>query len=339
MSEADPMRLNGRAIPGEPAPGQCLRTYLRENGAFGVKKGCDAGDCGACTVHVDGAPVHSCLYPAARAAGREVTTIEGLSGADGALAPMQQRFLDAQGFQCGFCTAGMIMTAAALDDEQMADLPRALKGNLCRCTGYRAVGDAICGIRHVEPAPAGDTVGRAVGAPAGPAVVTGSARYTLDIDVPGLLHMAVARSPHAHARIVSVDDSAALAVPGVRLVLTHLDAPKRHFSTARHEDWRDDPQDTLILDDVMRFVGQRAAAVVADSQGAAEAGARALAIEYAVLPAVIDPELAMVPGAPVIHPKDPATRISDPDRNIAAQVHGHLGDVESGFAEAAVIHE
>ena len=109
------MRINGTEHDRAPRPGQCLRTYLREEGCFGVKKGCDTGDCGACTVHVDGVPVHSCLYPAHRAQQRSVTTIEGLAGPEG-LHPAQRAFLDAQGFQCGFCTAGLIMTTAALTE-------------------------------------------------------------------------------------------------------------------------------------------------------------------------------------------------------------------------------
>ncbi len=152
--------VNGQTFDREPRPGQCLRTFLRDLGWFGVKKGCDAGDCGACTAWIDGAPVHSCLMPAFRAEGRTVTTIEGLAQ-DGELHPMQQAFVDAQGFQCGFCTAGMIMTAASLSEEDRQDLPRALKGNLCRCTGYRSVEDAIRGVRSVEMPRPGDAWARA----------------------------------------------------------------------------------------------------------------------------------------------------------------------------------
>ncbi len=321
------MIVDGHPCPAEPRPGQCLRTHLREQGRLGVKKGCDTGDCGACTVHLDGAPVRSCLYPARRAVGHEVTTVAGLAP-DGELHPLQQRFLDAQGFQCGFCTAGMLMAAAALDDG--ADPVRELKGNLCRCTGYRAITDALAGTKHVEEPVPGSAVGANVAAPAGPDVVTGRARYTFDVDVPGALELKLVRSPHAHARITAIDTAAALAVPGVRAVFTHLDVPDRLYSTGRHEHASDDPADTRLLDDVVRHVGQRVAAVVADTVAAAEEGCRAVAVTYEVLPAVLDPVAAMAPDAPLVHPAG----------NVVGHVDGELGDVEAGLAAAdAVVDE
>ncbi|MGY3848882.1 molybdopterin-dependent oxidoreductase [Streptomyces sp. NRRL F-5193] len=342
------IQVNGRPFDTEPRAGQCLRTYLRERGWFGVKKGCDAGDCGACTVHVDGEPVHSCLYPAVRAEGRAVTTVEGLASPDGELHPVQQRFLDAQGYQCGMCTAGFLMTTAALeaergtphDDGKLDDLPRAFKGNICRCTGYRAIEDAVRGVRHVERPGAGKAVGRNVAAPAGPQVVTGTARYTFDVEVPGLLHMKLLRSPHPHARILAIDTEAALRVPGVVAVLTHEDAPDTLYSSARHEHPTEDPDDTRVLDDVVRYVGQRVAAVVADSEQAAEEGCRRIEVTYEELPYVVDPEEAMRPGAPVIHAgKGPEVRIARVENNVAGEVHGEIGSVEDGFAEADVVYE
>jgi putative selenate reductase molybdopterin-binding subunit len=333
------LSINGKSYEASLRPGQCLRTVLRELGWFGVKKGCDSGDCGACTVLVDKMPVHSCLVPAFRAQGRSITTIEGLAGACGALHPVQQAFVEAQGFQCGFCTPGMVMTVAALDQEQRHDLRRALKGNLCRCTGYRAIADAVNGLRHVEIAAPGDACGRNLPAPAGPDVVTGRARYTMDVAVEGLLHMKILRSPHPSARIARMDTGAALAAPGIVAILTHLDAPPRHFSTARHELYTDDPDDTLVLDPVIRCIGQRVAAVVAESEAAAEAACGLIQVTYDILPAVFDAERAMQPGAPAIHDKPASSRIAEPKRNVVAELHGEVGDVEAGFAEADVVHE
>lgn len=331
--------INGHSFPEQPQAGQCLRTFLRQLGHFGVKKGCDAGDCGACTVLLDGEPVHSCIIPAFRAEGHAVTTIEGLAS-EGGIHPMQQAFLDAQGFQCGFCTAGMIVTCASLNQAQRADLGASLKGNLCRCTGYRTIEDALDGKCNVENAGPGTAFGRSLPAPAGLQVVTGKARYTFDVTMDDLLHIKMLRSPHPHARIVSIDASAAQAMPGVHAVLTHADAPATLFSTARHEIDAMDPEDTRILDDTVRFIGQKVAAVVADSEAIAEEACRRIDVVYDILPAVFDPAAAIAPGAPVIHPdKRPVHRVSNAARNVIAETHGEFGDVAAALASSAVTYE
>jgi CO/xanthine dehydrogenase Mo-binding subunit len=283
--------------------------------------------------------VHSCLIPAFRADGHAVTTIEGLAP-DGGTHPMQQAFLDAQAFQCGFCTAGMIMTCASLNQAQRQDLGASLKGNLCRCTGYRAIEDALDGKTNIEDAAAGTAFGRSLPAPAGPQVVRGAARYTFDTSIEGILHIKMLRSPHAHARIKSIDKTAALAIPGVHAVLTFEDAPDRLFSTARHEKAWMDPDDARVLDDVVRFIGQKVAAVVAETEAAAEEGCRRLKVDYDILPAVVDPAQAITPGAPLLHEdKTPAQRVTNAGRNIVAEAHGEYGDVARALAGAVVTYE
>lgn len=420
--------VDGRSVQAQPRPGQCLRTLLREHGYFAVKKGCDAGDCGACTVQFDGVLVHSCVIPAYRAADRSIITASGL-GTDEDPHPIQQRFIDTAAFQCGFCTAGMVVTAAGLGcggptAPNPDVLPELMKGNLCRCTGYHAIADAIgavfgscCDVgvdvesgvvagsccdagagvesgvvtgsspdavagvasdsapntpttarvggtdRVVAPQRAGSgtrselpdaaALGRAgsgVGAPAGPWIVTGTEPFTFDIlpraaatDVHAAaapptapLHIAVLPSPHPHARIVTIDTAAAEALPGVHAVLTYSDAPDIAFSTARHELRADDPDDTYVLDRTLRFVGQRVAAVVAETLDIARAGCRALRVEYDILPAVFDPAAALLPNAPKLHGGKPdSARIADTERNLIAEINGAVGDVTAGVAAAA----
>jgi aerobic-type carbon monoxide dehydrogenase small subunit (CoxS/CutS family) len=142
------LQVNGIAYPVEIEPGRSLLSVIRtEVGLTGAKEGCDDSECGACMVLLDGRPVNSCSYLALQADGREVTTIEGLTGDDGDLHPLQQAFLDQGGVQCGFCTPGMLISAKALLDQtpdpSEEEIRLALSGNLCRCTGYSGIVRAV----------------------------------------------------------------------------------------------------------------------------------------------------------------------------------------------------
>ena len=333
--------VNGKPVETTPAAGQSLRSLLRDEEHFEVKKGCDAGDCGACSVLIDGVPMHSCIYPASRIEGRSVTTAAGLgeggAGGAGHLHPVQRAFVDGAAFQCGFCTPGMVVTVSTFTDQQLSDeargdLPRLMKGNLCRCTGYRAIGDALCGRVNVERPVEGTSIGKSVPAGAGERIVRGLEPFTLDLATPGLLHLGVLGSPHPHARIRSIDTAAASALPGVHAVLTHLDSPDVLFSTGRHQNRTDDPDDTRVLDTVVRFRGQRVAAVVADTVAIAEAACRLIAVDYEQLPANFDPELAASPGTPLLHgDKGAESGLADPAANLVAELHGEMGDVTAAL--------
>jgi aerobic carbon-monoxide dehydrogenase small subunit len=142
------LSVNGRTHDAMVQPHESLLHLLRDQlGLTGTKEGCSTGYCGACTVLVDGAPVNACLYFAVDADRRDVTTIEGLACADGALHPLQRAFVEGGALQCGFCTPGMIMSSAALLAKNPcpteADVRAALAGNICRCTGYQSIAQAV----------------------------------------------------------------------------------------------------------------------------------------------------------------------------------------------------
>ena len=141
------MILNGQDVTVEVEPGDLLANVLRDKlGLIGTKISCGEGECGSCTVLVDGLSVASCIYPALKAEGREVTTIEGMAR-DGELHPIQQSFVDVSAPQCGYCIPGMIMSAKALLDENprptREEIKEGISGNLCRCTGYYQIIEAI----------------------------------------------------------------------------------------------------------------------------------------------------------------------------------------------------
>jgi aerobic carbon-monoxide dehydrogenase small subunit len=142
------LAVNGRACDVMVPPEESLLQLIRDQlGLTGTKEGCSTGYCGACTVLVDGAPVNSCLFFAVDADRREITTIEGLAADDGTLHPLQSAFVSAGGLQCGFCTPGVIMSAAALLAEHPSptesEVRSNLAGNICRCTGYQSIVNAV----------------------------------------------------------------------------------------------------------------------------------------------------------------------------------------------------
>jgi carbon-monoxide dehydrogenase small subunit len=149
------LNVNGFRYEGEVEPRRTLLEFLREDLELtGTKEGCGLGECGTCTVLLDGKPIKSCITLAVQANGREVTTIEGLEEPDGTLHPMQQAFIDHGAIQCGFCTPGMVLTAKAFLDENPRpteiDVRRAISGNLCRCTGYQKIVEAILATAEQE---------------------------------------------------------------------------------------------------------------------------------------------------------------------------------------------
>ncbi len=145
------LKVNGMEYKIEVEPRRTLLELIREDLELtGTKEGCSLGECGTCTVLLDGRPIKSCITLAVQANGREVTTIEGLEGSDGTLHPLQQAFMDHGAIQCGFCTPGMILTAKALLDENPRptepEVRQAIAGNLCRCTGYQKIVEAILAV-------------------------------------------------------------------------------------------------------------------------------------------------------------------------------------------------
>lgn len=334
------MQVNGRTVKKRAGAHLRLLDFLREElNLTGAKEGCGAGECGTCSVFVDGKLVKSCLMPAPKAQGAAIETIEGLA-APGDLTPVQRAFHKTGASQCGYCIPGMVMAATSAlrenPDADIEEIKERLGGNICRCTGYTKIFEAVEIARDViagrlaptalEPDGVGESfIGANVRRLDAPSKVSGRLRYAGDMTMQGMLHMQVLRSPHPHALIKSIDASAAEALPGVACVVTAADVPGEDgFGVFVH----DQP---IMARDRVRYVGEAVAAVAAEDLLTARKALGLIKVDYEETPAVFDPEEAMRPGAPALHDyaKD----------NVVKHIPIRKGDVEQGFAEADLVVE
>ncbi len=283
-------------------PNQRLLDVLRDElGLTGTKEGCGRGECGACTVLLNGRPVNACMVPAFQADGADVITVEGM-GTPEQPNPVQAALVAEGAVQCGFCTPGMVVAMTGHISRNPAcsrrSLREALSGNICRCTGYGKILDAgekvAAGLPPEPPPP--DKVG--VSAPKVDALekATGLCRYTADLPLPeGCLHGVTVRAEKVHARLLSLETDEALAVPGVVAVLTWRDVPgELHYGNAVHD------QPVLVKDHV-RFWGEALALVLAESLSAAREAAALVKPVLQELPPVTSPEQALQEDSPHLH--------------------------------------
>jgi aldehyde oxidoreductase len=323
-------KLNGLNRTVEVDPKRSLLEVIREDlHLTGTKRGCDGGQCGTCSVLVDGELRLSCIIPIGEAAGCEVTTIEGL-GTRESLHPIQKAFIETGAIQCGFCTPGMILATKALLDRNprpsKEEVRKALFRNLCRCTGYVKIFDAVMiaseGLTMPSPIsiskPETKVVGKNIPLVDAPEKATGQARYGDDLSFPGMLHGKVVRSPHAHAEILGIDIEAAARLPGVHAVFAAKDIAGANGYGRFVKD-----QPALCRDRV-RFVGDPVALVVAETERQAEEGSAQVKVGYRPLPATFDAVEALKETAPQLHPKG----------NLCAENRIVTGDVEKGLRES-----
>jgi selenium-dependent xanthine dehydrogenase len=325
--------LNGRRQQVSIRPGESLLDTLRYRcGVISTKDGCQPqGQCGCCLALVDGQPKVTCAVPAEKADGKEVLTLEGL--AEEERRTIAECFVATAGLQCGFCIPGIALKAHHLlardPAPSRATIARALDGHLCRCTGYTKILDAIellARVRRGEavPEPCRDgRVGCSLARVSGEELTLGDRPYVDDLVRPGMLHAAVALSPHARARVLRIDASRAAAHPGVVGGVTANDVPGKRWYGLIQADW---PGFVAVGEEV-RCVGDVLAAVAAEDRATAREAARLVEVEYEVLPPVLDPEEAVADGAPRVNPQHPnllsrtEIRRGDADASLAASAH------------------
>ncbi len=331
MTKDVTFRLNGEARSVRCAEGTSLMDLLRDGlGVTSPKNGCaPQAQCGCCTVLVDGAPQLSCAMDARRVEGREVTTLEGVSTRERDV--LARAFALSGGVQCGYCVPGIALRAKSLLDKDPAiareAIVRALNPHLCRCTGYSSIVEAIrlAGTVWREgslPSPAGPYgVGTRTAKYDGTGLALGSRDFIDDMKVAGLLHGAVVLSEHPRARVVRIDTSAASAVEGVVVVATWKDIPGERLQGIIRRDWP-----VLVAEgEETRYVGDAIALVAAETREAARRGAAAVRVEYEVLTPVTDPEKALFPVSPRLHPGG----------NLLSSSLVRRGDVASAIARSA----
>lgn len=334
------LRVNGKSVSVSVDGNQTLLEVLREQlDLTGVKRGCDQGDCGACTVLLDGQPVNSCLVLVSEAASSEITTIEGLSK-DGKLHPLQQAFVDFNAVQCGFCTPGMILTAVALLNENphptAEEIRRYLRGNLCRCTGYNQIVHAIQAAATRSSAhEEGQKVPPEIRRLEAPEKTTGNATFVGDVKRPNMLVGKILRSQVPHARIKRIKTDKASSVPGVAAVITAQDFPDVRWGLVLHDE-------TVMARDKIRYIGEPVAAVAAVDVETAQRALDLIELEIEELPGVFTFEQSIDPQAPLVHEefKEYTSRIPlKREGNICFQTRIKKGDVEKGFLESDVVFE
>ncbi|MBX9630500.1 MAG: molybdopterin-dependent oxidoreductase [Burkholderiales bacterium] len=330
-----PFTVNGREVavtsPAITRLADVLRDELR---LTGTKIGCNAGDCGACTVLLDGRQVCACLTPLGQVAGRTVTTVEGLER-DGVLAPIQRAFHKHMGAQCGICTPGMLMAATDLlarkPRPNEAEVLDALGGVLCRCTGYRKIVEAVLDAANDVPLAALPTTGHALGARApkwdGVAKLTGSDRFGADVIPTDALWLRVVRSPHARATFTFGDlDAVRRAHPGLVRILTARDVPSNGYGI--YPDVKDQP---VLADGIVRYRGEAVLALVGDRATVEAIADGALPIRYVPEPPVVGLDAAMGTGAPLVQQAKPG--------NLLIEGRVRHGNPAAAFGTCAAVAE
>jgi CO/xanthine dehydrogenase Mo-binding subunit/aerobic-type carbon monoxide dehydrogenase small subunit (CoxS/CutS family) len=336
-AESISFSVNGRPVKAEVPGVRRLSRVLRDDlGLTGTKVGCDAGDCGACTVLLNGEPVCACLVAAGQIAGCEITTVEGLASRAPVYGRLQESFLLHGAAQCGACTPGMLVAATSLLEKNStpseSEVMDAMGGVLCRCTGYRKIISAIMETQSANPLPMSPAAGKAVGARLvrldGKKKVEGSEIFGADEIPVGALGVRVIRSPHHRARFEFGDLGEFVAAhPGMVKVLTAKDVPGVDCYGVIPR-FADQP---VFAHREARFRGEAVAAIVGESEALEALSAAEFPVRWEELPALKTIEDALANGAPRIH--------GHREQNVLVRGRVVCGDVEKALADANAVVE